>query len=85
MPATVHFNDPKYQITRQLYDFIEAEVERRTYPPTLAEMADAIYLSKSGVVRHLGRLEAWGWIAREPKRMRGITLLRRKRDSPESA
>ncbi|MEO8610964.1 MAG: transcriptional regulator [Chloroflexota bacterium] len=47
-----------------------------TYPPTLREMADTFFMSPSSIMRHLDKMEAAGWIAREWGKARGITLLR---------
>lgn len=81
IPRTRHFTDPKFKTTRQLYDFIEARMrEEGRSAPTLAQMGRFVHMSPSGVSRHLDRLEAWGWIQREPNRAREIVLLRRKRE-----
>ena len=46
------------------------------YPPTLREIADETgFISNSGVIRHLDKLEQWGWIERSEGVARGIRVL----------
>ncbi len=48
--------------------------------PTLDEIAeDQGYRSSSGVIRHLDKLEKWGWIERHHGQPRSIRILRRPR------
>jgi SOS-response transcriptional repressor LexA len=75
-PRMTPQNNPKYALTRQLYQYIAASVRDQTYTPTVAEMGQALHMSESGIRRHLDRLEAWGWISREPGKRRAIRLLR---------
>ncbi|HUN05060.1 MAG TPA: hypothetical protein PLQ56_00605 [Aggregatilineales bacterium] len=51
-------------------------VAENSYPPTLRELAIQFYMSPGRIDRMLTRMELHGWIAREPGRKRGITLLR---------
>ena len=61
----------------RIYDFIRRYMERNGFPPTLDEIAaGAGFRSRSGVVRHLDKLETCGWIARRHGNARSIRLLR---------
>ncbi|MBL8147481.1 MAG: LexA repressor [Anaerolineae bacterium] len=51
-----------------------------TYPPTLTEISQGVYMSRSGIYRHLGKLEGQGKIWRDEKRARGIRLLEEEHD-----
>jgi repressor LexA len=62
-------------IVEQVYAYIRAYIQEHTYPPTLKEIADAHFMSRSNVTRYLDRLQGMGLIARDPGRSRGITLL----------
>jgi repressor LexA len=52
--------------SKQVYTFINDYIARQGFAPSMDEIADACYLSRSSVVRYLDRLEAWGLISREP-------------------
>lgn len=52
------------------------------YPPTLAEIAQACAYTRTGIMGHLGRLEALGIIERHTYRARGLRLLKRHPDIP---
>lgn len=64
-----------HDVAEQVYNFICAFIEEHTYPPTLQEIANGCYMSRTNVTRYVDRLEGMGRIARDPKRARGITLL----------
>jgi DNA-binding MarR family transcriptional regulator len=51
-------------------------VEENSFPPTLRELADQFYMSPGRIDRMLTQMERLGWVAREPGRKRGITLVR---------
>ncbi len=59
-----------------VFDWICHYTEENSYPPTLRELAAQFYMSPGRIDRMLTRMEVHGWIAREPGRKRGITLLR---------
>ncbi len=63
------------EIVEQVYAFIKAYIQEHTYPPTLQEIADACYMSRTNVTRYIDRLQGMGRLARDPGRSRGITLL----------
>ncbi len=65
------------EITGEVYAFVERYIEEHGYAPSLREIAAGCYLGTSSVLRHLDKLEALGWIAREPGRARSLTLLRK--------
>jgi SOS-response transcriptional repressor LexA len=61
--------------TEVVYEFIRQYHEREGLPPTIREIADACYIGRSTVQRHLDRLAGWGWIILLPGRARGILLV----------
>jgi SOS-response transcriptional repressor LexA len=63
------------EMTERIYQFIRRYVQVHTYPPSLDEISQGVFLSRSSVYRHLGKLEGSGRIWREDNRARGITLL----------
>ncbi len=60
----------------QIFAFICQYNDEHGYPPSVREIATACYVGRSSVHQYLYRLEAKGWITREPGRARGITILR---------
>lgn len=61
---------------RQILDFIRSRVRERGYPPSVREIGQAVGLSSSSTVHgHLARLEAHGYIRRDPTKPRAIELL----------
>lgn len=62
--------------TQSVYQFICRYKDRKSLSPSLREIANACYISVSSVIRHLDRLEAWGYIERKPNTARAIVLLR---------
>lgn len=67
-----------HQTTEDVYAFIQSYFEKHHYAPSYREIAEGCYLAMGSLVRHLDRLEAWGWIQREPGRARSIWLTRTK-------
>lgn len=66
----------KDERTRKIFEYLCDYEERYGYPPSLREIADKMgFISNSGVIRHLDRLEGWGWIARAEGVARGIQIL----------
>lgn len=61
-------------LTLAVFRFIATYLHERSNSPTLREIGDACYISHTTVLRHLDRLEAYGWIEREPLRPRSIGL-----------
>ena len=63
--------------SRGVFDFICRYTDERGFPPTLNEIAKSEgFRSNSGVVRHLDKLEKWGWIERYHGHARSIRILR---------
>jgi len=61
---------------RQILEFIKREVQQRGYPPSVREIGQAVGLNSSSTVHgHLAKLEAKGYIRRDPTKPRAIELL----------
>jgi len=61
---------------QMIYDFIKSEVDVKGYPPSVREIAKAVGLASSSTVHgHLERIEAKGYIRRDPTKPRAIELL----------
>ncbi len=60
--------------TKQVYEYIRDYYDANGFAPSLDEIADACYLSRSTVVRYLDRLEAWGLVTRQPGVPRSLIL-----------
>lgn len=70
--------------SRRIFDFICRYIDTYGFPPTLCEIAtDEGYKSNSGVIRHLDKLEKWGWIERYHGSARSIRILRRQPETPK--
>jgi len=60
---------------RQVLEFIDAEVRRRGYPPSVREIGEAVGLSSSSTVHaHLSALQDKGFIVRDPTKPRAIEV-----------
>src|SRR5690625_4797498 len=58
---------------QMIYDYIKAEVDEKGYPPSVREIAKAVGLASSSTVHaHLSRMEAKGFIRRDPTKPRAI-------------
>ena len=56
--------------------FIQAEIQRKGYPPSVREIGEAVGLSSSSTVHaHLSHLEEMGFIRRDPTKPRAIEVL----------
>jgi SOS-response transcriptional repressor LexA len=66
--------------TERIYAYIVAYIGERGFAPSFKEIAAGCHFSRASILRHLDKLEAWGWIAREPGVARSITLARREAD-----
>jgi len=63
--------------TKRIFEFICHYARRQGFPPTLGEIArHEGFKSNSGVIRHLDKLEKWGWIERFHGQARTIRILR---------
>ena len=60
---------------RQVLEFIDAEVRRRGYPPSVREIGEAVGLSSSSTVHaHLAALQDKGYLVRDPTKPRAIEV-----------
>ena len=60
---------------RQVLEFIDAEVRRRGFPPSVREIGEAVGLSSSSTVHaHLSALEEKGYLRRDPSKPRAIEI-----------
>lgn len=64
--------------TRAIFRFLCRFELRHGFSPTLDEMAGELgFKSNSGILRHLDKLEKWGWIERHHGQARSIRILRK--------
>lgn len=63
------------QLCSDMLLFIRNYIEEHTHAPTLEEIGEACFLSKTGTLRYLSELEKQGKLWRQPYRPRGIVLL----------
>jgi repressor LexA len=60
---------------RQVLEFIDTEVRRRGYPPSVREIGEAVGLSSPSTVHaHLGALQDKGYIRRDPTKPRALEI-----------
>jgi repressor LexA len=60
---------------RQVLEFIDAEVSRRGYPPSVREIGEAVGLSSPSTVHaHLAALQDKGYLRRDPSKPRAIEV-----------
>jgi len=60
---------------RQVLEFVDAEVRRRGYPPSVREIGEAVGLSSSSTVHaHLAALQDKGYLTRDPTKPRAIEI-----------
>lgn len=60
---------------RQVLEFIDAEVQRRGYPPSVREIGEAVGLSSPSTVHaHLAALQDKGYLKRDPSKPRAIEV-----------
>ena len=72
--------------SRRIFVFICRYTAEYGFPPTLGEIARSEgFKSNSGVIRHLDKLEKWGWIERYHGNARSIRILRPCQSSPPNA
>src|SRR5699024_1010041 len=61
---------------QKILDFIKEEVDKKGYPPSVREIAEAVGLASSSTVHgHLSRMESKGYIRRDPTKPRAIEVL----------
>jgi len=67
---------------QDILDFIKQEVKQKGYPPSVREIGLAVGLASSSTVHgHLERLEAKGFIRRDPTKPRAIEILESEEES----
>jgi repressor LexA len=60
---------------RQVLEFIDGEIRRRGYPPSVREIGDAVGLSSPSTVHaHLAALQDKGFLRRDPSKPRAIEV-----------
>src|SRR3954463_16382599 len=60
---------------RQVLEFIDAEVRRQGYPPSVREIGEAVGLSSPSTVHaHLADLQDKGYLRRDPSKPRAIEV-----------
>ncbi len=65
----------------RILKFINKKIKESGYPPSVREIAKAVNLSSSATVHsHLKKLEAKGYLKRNPSKPRAISLLPRQED-----
>ena len=72
-------HDDQEQILREVLQFIREFFKEHGISPSITEVADGCFRSRSGVVRYLDLLQARGYIERIPRSPRSISLLDEKR------
>ena len=61
---------------QEILDFIKQEILNRGFPPSVRDICEAVHLkSTSSVHAHLGTLEIFGYIHRDPTKPRAIEIL----------
>ena len=61
---------------RQVLEFVDEEVRRRGYPPSVREIGEAVGLSSSSTVHaHLAALQDKGYLVRDPTKPRALEIL----------
>lgn len=61
---------------QMILDYIKDEVQKKGYPPSVREIAQAVGLASSSTVHgHLARIESKGYIRRDPTKPRAIEIL----------
>src|SRR5438309_6965771 len=60
---------------RQVLEFVDIEVRKRGYPPSVREIGEAVGLSSSSTVHaHLAALQDKGYLRRDPTKPRALEL-----------
>ena len=60
---------------QQILEFVDQEVRRRGYPPSVREIGEAVGLSSSSTVHaHLAALQDKGYLRRDPTKPRAIEV-----------
>lgn len=71
---------------QDILDFIRHNVKHRGYPPSVREIGEAVGLASSSTVHgHLERLQAKGYLRKDPTKPRAIELIQEESSSPQSS
>jgi DNA-binding MarR family transcriptional regulator len=81
--VTPHGDNVNHDELEAMFAFICKQHRETSYPPSLRELGETFYMSAASILRYLDRMEALGWITREPGRARGITLVRECEETEE--
>jgi len=74
MPTRKPKDLPSMDVTIDIYCMICRYIEEKGIPPTQREIARACFVSNGTVLRHLDRLQMWGYIERVEGASRNIVL-----------
>jgi len=66
--------------SERVFDYICQYLEQHGYAPSIRDIAQACHLGSSTVFYTLHKLEAWGWICREPMVARSLRVQRSRID-----
>ncbi len=66
--------DKSHPIALRLCAFIRDYGRQHGYGPTIREVAEGCFIANSTALVYLSRLEAWGWVTREPGKARSLRL-----------
>ena len=61
-----------------VFEYVRDYIDQHGYPPSMRNIADACQLSTTAVRYNLDKLEAWGWLTREPHLARSLRILTRR-------
>ena len=75
---TTDLTDPQRRVLSEIRDFIA----RHGFPPTTQELADAIGVSTATAHAQVTQLVRKGFLRREPRKARGLVVLRESDDEP---
>ena len=64
-----------------VFDYVCQYMAEHGYPPSMRNIARACQMSLGTVAYNLDKLEAWGWLTREPHVARSLRILREPRGS----
>jgi len=68
----------------KILEFINKKIKEEGYPPSVREIAKAVNLSSSATVHsHLKKLEALGFLKRNPSKPRAISVISTHNQEPE--
>jgi SOS-response transcriptional repressor LexA len=65
----------RHHTTKTVYVYLWNYYREHGFPPTQQEIADACFITRSGIPRHLDRLTIWGWLERESGKARSFRPL----------